>query len=218
MPVARADVAPTAVYRVPLGAELEEIQRSIQQLENQYQQLMLLRQMVETKDWAGLGRLIGDPRLTGLIDQLQVTVRSTKRIVDDFMTLNPTVDPTKTVSASDYARQMAGRLETARRARTALLQIMTERYADCVVDDRGNVSEYHRANSIPAYVQYAGDVNQRLGEELARLNSPTEAGLTKSIQLNSQIQLATHAALLQVLQSLSDQNRILSIMAGPSGP
>lgn len=217
-PGVRADVVPMAVYRVPLGAELEEIQRSIRQLENQCQQLLLLKQMVETRDWAGLGRLIGDPRLTGLIDQLQVAVRSTKRIAEDFAALNPGIDPAKTVSASDYARQMAQRLETARRARTALLQIMNERYADCVVDGHGNVSEYRRSNSIPAYIQYAGDVNRRLGEELARLNGSAEASLVKSIQLNSQIQLATNAAILQILQGISDQNRMLSLMASPSGP
>lgn len=209
---AKAEVVPTPVYRVPIGAELEEIQRSIQQLEYNYQQILMLKRSIETRDWAGLGKMIGDPKLTGVIDQLELTLKATKRVYGDFAALNPSLSVAQAGSAAEYARRVAEKAETARRGRSAILQVMTERYADSVVDSEGELAAYHRGNNAPAFVNYARDANRSLGAELARLNNSPDGGLMKALQLNSQIELANHATLLQILQALSDQNRILSLM------
>lgn len=209
---ARAEIVPTPVYRVPLGVEAEEIERSVRQLENAHQQILLMKRLLETKDWAGIGRMIGDPRMTGLIDQLELTLNASKRACDDLATICPSLSALQAGSAADYARRVAEKAETARRARQAVLQVMTERYADSVVDASGVLVAYRRANSIPAFVNYARDANNSLGAELNRLNNSSDGGLMKAMQLNSQIELANHAALLQVLQTLSDQNRLLTLM------
>ena len=91
---------------------------------------------------------------------------------------------------------------------------MTERYADSIVDENGELVEYQRGNSMPAYIEYATEANINIGEELARLNQDPEAGLMRAMQLNTQVELMNHAVLVKMLQNLSDQNRLLTLLVG----
>lgn len=207
---------PTPVYRVPLGLEAEEVRRSIQQLEYLYQQLLFTKKMVQTGDWSGIGRLVGSSRLTGLVDSLNLGFQPTPKVAAEFETLFPAVDPSLVTSAADFARKVAQRNRVALLGKANILQVIVERYADGVVNGNGAINEYPRANSVPAYIEYARDVNSNLGLELKRLNSDGEAGLMRALQLNSQIQLTSQAAQLYMLQALCDQNRVLSLMAGES--
>lgn len=208
------EVFPTPVYRVPIGLELEEAKRSIQQLEYHLQQVQLIRRMIETGDWAGLGRMVGSPNLTGLIDQLELTLRITKKSINDFKNLNPAYESVDAASAADYARKLAEQSRIAAKGRSQILKIMTERYADSVVDENGELVEYQRGNSMPAYVEYATEANINIGEELARFNQDPEAGLMRAMQLNTQVELMNHAVLVKMLQNLSDQNRLLTLLVG----
>lgn len=214
--LAQPVAVPTPVYRVPLGLEAEEVRRSIQQLEYLYQQLLFTKKMVQAGDWTGIGRLVGSSRLTGLIDSLDFSFKATPRVATEFETLFPTVDPSLVTSTADFARKVAQRNRAALLGKTNILQVVVERYADGVVNENGAISEYPRANSVPAYIEYAKDVNNSLGLELKRLNSDGDAGLMRAMQLNSQIQLTSQAVQLYMLQALCDQNRVLSLMAGES--
>ncbi|MGI5853794.1 MAG: hypothetical protein ACOX8I_05670 [Bacillota bacterium] len=209
-----SEILPVPVYRIPIGLELEEAQRSIQQLEYHLQQVQMIRRMIETGDWAGLGRMIGDPTLTGLIDQLELTLKSTKKAIYDFKNLNPAYEPVEASSAADYARKLAEQSRIAAKGRSQILTLMTERYSDSVVDENGDLVEYRRGNSMPAYIEYATEANISIGEELAKLNQDPEAGLMRAMQLNTQVALMNHAVLVKMLQNLSDQNRLLTLLIG----
>ena len=70
---------PQAVFRVAFGPfELEELERRIQEMQYLYTQAMAIKKMIETKDWLGIGRSIGDPKLTGLLDVLEPAIKSGK--------------------------------------------------------------------------------------------------------------------------------------------
>lgn len=208
------EIAPVPVYRIPLGLELEEAKRSIQQLEYHLQQIQLIRRMIETGDWAGLGRMVGNPNLTGLIDQLELTMRTTKKTINDFKYLNPAYESVEAASAADYARKLAAQSRIAAKGRSQILTVMTERYADSVVDENGELVKYQRGNSMPAYVEYATEANINLGAELAKINQDPEAGLMRAMQLNTQVELMNHATLVKMLQNLNDQNRLLTLLVG----
>jgi hypothetical protein len=158
--------------------------------------------------------MVGNPSLTGLIDQLELTMKTTKKTINDFKYLNPAYEPIDASSAADYARKLAEQSRIAAKGRAQILEVMTERYADSVVDENGELVEYQRGNSMPAYVEYATEANVNLGAELAKINQDPEAGLMRAMQLNTQVELMNHAALVKMLQNLNDQNRLLTVLVG----
>lgn len=211
------ELIPQPVYKVVFGpAELEELQRRIQEMEYLYTQAMTMKKMIETKDWFGIGRSIGDPKLTGLIDALEPAIKSGKEALQDMQALNPRTYLNKDLyaSADDYFKALSNAMETSKTAQQNILTLMNERYADTVLDARGNLKTKHTPGSLPYFSDYQREALDAIQKTMAQMATEDEGSLAQLLHINNQILLNQGAMMAQLLDAIADQNRILAIMAG----
>ena len=211
------ELIPQPFYKVIFGpAELEELQRRIQEMEYLYTQAMTMKKMIETKDWLGIGRSIGDPKLTGLIDTLEPAIKLGKEALQDMQSLDPQryLSRDNYKSAEEYFKALGEAIKRSKTGQKDILALMNERYADTVLDANGKLKTKHTQGSLPYFVDYQREALNAIQKTMAQMTTEDEGSLAKLLLINNQILMNQSAMMTQLLDAIADQNRILSIMAG----
>mgnify|MGYP000848154651 FL=1 len=211
------ELIPQPFYKVIIGpAELEELQRRIQEMEYLYTQAMTMKKMIETKDWLGIGRSIGDPKLTGLIDTLEPAIKLGKEALQDMQSLDPQryLNRDNYKSAEEYFKALGEATKKSKIGQKDILALMTERYADTVLDASGKLKTKHTQGSLPYFVDYQREALNAIQKTMAQMTTEDEGSLAKLLLINNQILMNQSSMMTQLLDAVADQNRILSIMAG----
>jgi hypothetical protein len=211
------ELLPQPMYRVIFGpAELEELQRRIQEMQYLYTQATTMKKMIETKDWLGIGRSIGDPKLTGLLDALEPAIKSGKEALQDIKALNPRTYLSRDSfsSGEDYISALSKAVESSKTAKQNILTLMNERYADTIIDSQGLLKTKHTQGSLPYFASYQRDALDAIQTTMAQMVTEEEGSLAQLMHINNQILLNQGVMMTHLLEAIADQNRILTIMAG----
>lgn len=211
------ELIPQPVYKVVFGpAEIEELERRIQEMQYLYTQVTTMKKMIETKNWFGVGRQIGNPQLTGLLDALEPAIKSGKEALQDIKALNPRAYLSKDIfnSGEDYIAALGKAVESSKKAKQDILTLMNERYADVVVDEQGRLKTKHTQGSLPYFASYQREALDAIQKSMSQMVQEEEGSLAQLMFFNNQLLLNQSTMMTHLLEAIADQNRILTIMAG----
>lgn len=208
------EIVPQPVYRVLLGPiEQQEFQKRLEEVQYVYNQLVAIKNMVETKDWTGVGNMLGDFALSGLNDpRLKAALSASKNMADEMLALNPEtfVKPGNYSTTADYRQALSRALD--RRA-TSLLKtaaLINERYGTFSISSNGTIVETSKANTLSFFIQYQREALQGISKTFHGMQSD-QGSLTKATYLNTQLLINQNLMFLELLQAVGDQNRLLAM-------